>query len=90
MHALLLCFLLFCGNNAKYSKQIIYVMIWMNKTANYSQIIVSLMLCVCVGVMSTSFHFTETLFFYGYMNLSSSGQMPVMEEVDTSERLEKR
>ncbi|XP_072519589.1 5-hydroxytryptamine receptor 4 isoform X3 [Salminus brasiliensis] len=27
----------------------------------------------------------ETLCFYGYMNLSSTGQMPVMEEVDTNE-----
>lgn len=45
---------------------------------------------VCIGIrlMSLTPYFTETLFFYGYMNLSSSGQMPVMEEVDTSERLE--
>ncbi|XP_026773703.1 5-hydroxytryptamine receptor 4 isoform X1 [Pangasianodon hypophthalmus] len=39
----------------------------------------------CHGFDPRSPHENETLFFYGYMNLSSSGQMPVMEEVDTSE-----
>ncbi|GAA6099200.1 5-hydroxytryptamine receptor 4 isoform X1 [Tachysurus ichikawai] len=42
---------------------------------------------VCIGISLTFMtpYFTETLFFCGYMNLSSSGHMPVMEEVDTNE-----
>ncbi len=41
-----------------------------------------------ITVTSVSPHFAGPLRIYGYMNLSSTGQMPEMEEVDTNERLE--
>lgn len=43
-----------------------------------------------ISVTSVSVLLTGPLRIDGYMNLSSTGQMPEMEEVDTNERLEHR